>query len=96
MGNLIKPAIKEISTEATTAHRRIIGHTFGFANWEGRYNKESREGKLVNIDNSVCINKQSITSVENSIYDKGLGEITDTDKDVREFSCECGELSGRF
>ena len=96
MGNLIKPTIKEVSTETSTLPRKIIGHTFGFANWEGRYNKEMAEGKLVNIDNSVCINKQSITSVENSIYDKGLGEITDTDKDVREFSCECGELSGRF
>ena len=97
MGNQInKPVIKELSPTASVTPRKIIGHTFGFANWEGRYNKELKEGKLVNIDNSVCINKQSITSVENSIYDKGLGEITDTDKDVREFSCECGELSGRF
>lgn len=95
MGNLIRSsAIKEVPQPEKA--RKIIGHTFGFANWEGRYNRELTEGKLVNIDNSVCINKQSITSVENSIYDKGLGEITDTDKDVREFSCDCGELSGRF
>ena len=97
MGNIIKPAtIKENTTTSEETHRRVIGHTFEFANWEARYNSELKRGKLVNIDNSVCINKQSITSVENSIYDKGLGEITDTDKDVREFSCECGEMSGRF
>ena len=94
---MIKPFSKNISElNNSQQNRKIVGHLFKFANWEARYNKEKMEGDLVDIDNSVCINKQSITSVENSIYDKGLGEITDTDKDVREFSCDCGELSGRF
>ena len=94
MGTQIKPFTN--IKEAPTPTRRVVGHTFDLANWEARWSKETQEGKLVEIDNSVCINKQSITSVENSIYDKGLGEITDTDKDVREFSCECGEMTGRF
>lgn len=95
MGNLIKPASSD-GKENQSKKRKIVGHAFKFANWDARYQSESARGKLVNIDNSVAINKQSITSVENSIYDKDLGEITDTDKDVREYSCECGEMSGHF
>lgn len=76
--------------------RSIIGHTFNFANWEQRYQKELKNGKIIDISDNIAINKQSITSVEHSIYDKELGDLTDTDKDIREFTCDCGEMSGRF
>lgn len=84
------------TSESGTPLGRIVGYDFNFAKWENRYHKELTQGKIVNIDSEVSINKQSIQSVENSIYDKELGELTDTDKDVREFSCDCGALFGRF
>lgn len=76
--------------------KRVVGYDFTFAQWEKRYNKELAEGKVVKIDNETSINKQSIQSVEHSIYDKELGELADTDKDIREFSCDCGNTYGRF
>ena len=82
--------------ELDNTPEEILGYQFKFANWEGRYQKELSEGKIVNINSEISINKQSIASVENSIYDKALGDLTDTDKDIREFSCECGALYGKF
>lgn len=76
--------------------KTVVGYDFNFAKWENRYYKEQAEGKIVNIDNEIAINKQSIQSVENSIYDKALGDLVDTDKDIREFSCDCGALYGKF
>ena len=82
--------------QSDVAKKAILGYDFKFADWEGRYRREVEAGKIVEITNGIGINKQSIQSVENSIYDKELGDLTDTDKDIREFSCDCGELYGRF
>jgi hypothetical protein len=67
-----------------------------FAEWEERYRRELELGKIVQINNSVSLNRQSILPVENGIYTKELGELPDTDRDIREFSCECGYLHARF
>lgn len=93
----IKSAIpaKEISVLSPTK-RKIIGYDMVFAGWEERYNKEKSENKIVEITSDISINKQSIQSVENSIYSRELGELPDTDKDIREFSCDCGAMYGRF
>jgi hypothetical protein len=74
----------------------IIGWEFVFAEWEERYRKELELGVIVPINNSVSINKQSIQPVESGIYTKELGDLPDADKDIREFSCECGYLHARF
>jgi DNA-directed RNA polymerase beta' subunit len=74
----------------------IEGYEFLFAEWEERYKKEYEEGKVVNINSTVSINKQSIMPVDNGIYTKELGKLPDSDKDIREFSCECGYLHARF
>lgn len=96
---LVAQGKNELSTknhESDSAYKRVKGYDFKFAKWEDRYQKELAAGKIVQIDSEISINKQSITSVENSIYDKALGDLTDTDKDIREFSCECGALYGKF
>jgi hypothetical protein len=67
-----------------------------FANWEIRYNYELAHNMQVSIDNDISIDRRSINSVEHGIYTKELGELPDTDKDIREFSCDCGALYGRF
>ena len=81
---------------ASKIGKRVIGHNFNFARWEYRYQKEFKEGKIIEISDNIAIDKTSITSVDHSIYDKELGDLTDTDKDIREFTCDCGELTGRF
>ena len=84
------------NTTKKVKKRRIVGYRFEFAPWVARYQKELGENKIVSIDNEISINRQSIQSVENSIYSKALGELPDTDRDIREFSCGCGEMFGRF
>lgn len=76
--------------------RKIIGWRVKPADWEERYQRELARGDLVIIKNENSIDKKSITSVKGSIYDEKLGELPDTDKDIREYSCECGELCGNF
>jgi DNA-directed RNA polymerase beta' subunit len=75
---------------------QIEGYEFIFAEWEERYKKEVENGQVVQINSSISINKQSIMPVDNGIYTKELGKLPDTDKDIREFSCECGYLHARF
>jgi DNA-directed RNA polymerase beta' subunit len=74
----------------------IEGYEFIFAEWEERYQKELETGNIVQINSTVSINKQSIQPVDSGIYTKELGELPDTDKDIREFSCDCGYLHARF
>jgi hypothetical protein len=74
----------------------IVGYDFIFAEWEERYRKEAELGNIVQINSTVSINKSSILPVENGIYTKELGDLPDTDKDIREFSCDCGYLHARF
>jgi DNA-directed RNA polymerase beta' subunit len=74
----------------------IIGYEFIFAEWEERYKKEAESGNIIQINSTVSINKQSIQAVDNGIYTKELGDLPDTDKDIREFSCDCGYLHARF
>jgi DNA-directed RNA polymerase beta' subunit len=74
----------------------IEGYEFIFAEWEKRYAKEAENGTLVPINSTVSINKQSIQAIDNGIYTKELGDLPDTDKDIREFSCECGYLHAHF
>jgi DNA-directed RNA polymerase beta' subunit len=66
------------------------------ANWEGRYRTEKGLGLLIELDNDVAIDRRSITTTKNGIYDERLGEVIDSDKDIKEYSCGCGSLQGRF
>ena len=94
---LITPKAQiELDNPISTSEGEIIGYDFTFADWSGRFQKERDEGTLVDIDSDVSINKQSIQSVESGIYHKELGDLPDTDKDIREFSCDCGELHLRI
>lgn len=67
-----------------------------YANWELRHAYELSKGRVVNITNDISIDKRSIATNEGGIYTAELGKIIDTDHDLREFSCECGALYGRF
>lgn len=98
LNSSIKEHVESVLSESTPrrSSHDIVGYDFAFAEWEKRYAKELKEGKIVNVSSEISINKQSIQSVENSIYTRELGELADTDKDIREFSCDCGALYGRF
>ena len=74
----------------------IIGYDMVYAGWTKRYEKEKAANKIVNITNDIAINKQTIQAVGDSIYNKELGDLPDTDKDIREFSCDCGNVYGRL
>jgi hypothetical protein len=70
--------------------------TLRLANWEERYQRELGLGLLVELDNDVAIDKRSIATTARGIYDERLGDVVDSDKDLKEYSCSCGALSGRF
>ncbi len=74
----------------------IIGYSLEFAGWTERYMKEKSNGSLVDISSDISVNKQNMQAVGNSIYAKELGDLPDTDRDIREFSCDCGNVYGRF
>jgi DNA-directed RNA polymerase beta' subunit len=74
----------------------IEGYEVLFTEWEERYSKEKENGTLIPINSTISINKQSIQAVDNGIYTKELGALPDSDKDIREFSCDCGYLHARF
>ena len=74
----------------------IIGYSLEFAGWTERYMKEKNSGSLVDISSDISVNKQNMQAVGNSIYAKELGDLPDTDRDIREFSCDCGNVYGRF
>lgn len=93
---IVKDNTTDLNVYKKETKRKIIGYRFIFARWTKRFNKEKESGNIIDISNDICINKQSIQSVENSIYTKELGDLPDTDKDIREFSCDCGTLYGRF
>lgn len=48
------------------------------------------------INQDIGINKRNVTAVEGGIYSPELGNIVDTDKDLREYSCYCGHLNSRL
>lgn len=48
------------------------------------------------INQDIGIDKRNVTAVEGGIYSSELGNIVDTDKDLREYSCYCGHLNSRL
>lgn len=66
-------------------------------NWRVRYYYDKHlKGKPYIINQDVGINKRNVTPVEGGIYSSELGNIVDTDKDLREYSCYCGNLNSRL
>ena len=66
-------------------------------NWRVRFNYDKfLKGNPYIINQDVGINKRNVTPVEGGIYSSELGNIVDTDKDLREYSCYCGKLNSRL
>ena len=40
--------------------------------------------------------KKGVEAVEGGLYDKKIGDLTNIDKEIQDFSCECQNLIGRF
>lgn len=67
-----------------------------YADWEGRYNAEAKEDKAFVVTDRVALKKKSLKPTENGIFSEQFGVQIDTDTDIKEYSCECGNLIGRF
>lgn len=65
-------------------------------NWRIRYHYDKAYGKAYIINQDIGIDKRNVTAVEGGIYSPELGNIVDTDKDLREYSCFCGKLNSRL
>ena len=66
-------------------------------NWRIRfYYDKYLKGNPYIINQDVGINKRDVTPIEGGIYSSELGNIVDTDKDLREYSCYCGKLNSRL
>ena len=67
-----------------------------YPDWEAKFKQELSEGKVFVITQEIGIDRRSIEGVEGSIFSQELGGPIDTEKDIREFTCDCGVLNGRF
>lgn len=66
------------------------------SNWRVRYAYDKAYGTAFIINNAIGIDKRTVKPIEGGIYSKALGNITDTDTDIRQYSCNCGHLTSRF
>ncbi len=68
-----------------------------WANWKGRYQAEElSQRKPFIITSEINIDKRTVEGIQGGIFSKEIGSPIDTDKDIREFTCECGEKHGKF
>lgn len=67
-------------------------------NAEAMYYKELKAGKAFHITEreSLITNKKKIEAIEGGLYDKKIGSLIDMDKEIKDCSCECQNLSGNF
>jgi len=66
-------------------------------NWRVMYYYDKHlKGHPYIINQDVGIDKRNVTAIEGGIYSPELGNIVDTDKDLREYSCYCGKLNSRL
>ena len=64
-----------------------------YPNWEVRWAYDKLFGQYIDIYNENSIGK-GVMPTEGGIFDSRLGNIN-TDKEIREFTCKCGNLYGR-
>lgn len=68
-----------------------------YANWDKKYEYDKLNGNVLLIKNDVALNYKTMDGNENSIFSAELGNVINTDTAIlREFSCKCGMLHGRF
>ena len=67
-----------------------------YSNWRVRFAYDKAYGKAFIINNDVGIDKRTVKPIEGGIYSKELGNVVETDKDLREYSCFCGTLNSRL
>ena len=70
-----------------------------FTNWEEDYKEELNSGKkLIKISDTTVINKANMKGGGESIFSPLYGglSLNDIDSPSQEYSCECGDLNGRF
>jgi hypothetical protein len=66
------------------------------SNWRVRYAMDKAYGKAISINKEMGIERKSIKPVQGGLYTPELGNVVDTDKDIREYSCFCGKLNSRL
>lgn len=67
-----------------------------YAGWDQKFRSENLANSALTLTEEISLNKRTMEGNENSIFAPELGSPTNTDVDVREFSCKCGALYGRF
>lgn len=67
-----------------------------YPSWRVRYYYDKAYGKAFIINNDVGIDKRTVKPNGDGIYSPELGNIVETDKDLRQYSCACGKLNSRL
>lgn len=68
-----------------------------YANWNAKFRAEQGSSRQpFMITEEISIDKRTVEGIKGGIFSPELGSPIDTDKDIREFSCVCGEKHGRW
>lgn len=66
------------------------------SNWEVLWAFEKVNGTAIDITNEVGIDRRTLNAIDGGIYDPRLGQVVNTDIDIRTYQCKCGKLTGRL
>lgn len=64
--------------------------------WLNRINDPKSMIHIEGERSFVAHKKKKVMSVDDNIYDKRLGTLTDLDEVDRDYTCECGDMVGKF
>lgn len=67
-----------------------------YVDWKKDYRKDLKNVRALIIDNPSVVNKKTLKGEDGSIFTREFGSALNTDEDIREFSCECGNYYARF
>lgn len=67
-------------------------------NFELLYQEDVLAGNAINIvsKNNISVRRKKLTGVENGIFTKELGSITNLEEEILEYSCDCGHTNSRM
>ena len=67
-----------------------------FPNWRVRFAYDKAYNLAFIVNNDVGIDRRTVKPTDDGIYSSELGNIVETDREIRQYSCFCGKLNGRL
>ena len=67
-----------------------------YPNWRVRFAYDKAYNRAFIVNNDVGIDKRTVKPTDDGIYSSELGNIVETDREIRQYSCFCGKLNGRL